>query len=64
MMGGGVWDPPAESLKKIRQEIDYNGAGLKKIINAKDFLKYSEKYPEINFRGIRKDMTRTTPILS
>ena len=40
MMGGGIWDPPAESLKMIRQEIDYNGAGLRKIINAKDFLKY------------------------
>ena len=43
MMGGGVWDPPAETLKKIRQEIDYNSAGLKKIINSKDFLKHFGK---------------------
>jgi len=43
MMGGGIWDPPTETLKQIRQEIDYNGAGLKKIINAKDFLKYFGK---------------------
>jgi uncharacterized protein (TIGR02453 family) len=40
MMGGGVWDPSTEILKKIRQEIDYNSTGLKKIIHSKDFLKY------------------------
>ena len=43
MMGGGIWDPPAEILKMIRQEIDYNSSGLRKIINAKDFLKYFGK---------------------
>jgi uncharacterized protein (TIGR02453 family) len=43
MIGGGVWDPPKETLTRIRQEIDYNSAGLKKIISAKDFLKYFEK---------------------
>ena len=40
MIGGGIWDPAPETLKKIRQEIDYNGAGLKKIINSKNFIKY------------------------
>jgi uncharacterized protein (TIGR02453 family) len=40
MMGGGIWDPPPETLKKIRQEIDYNPMGLKKIIHSKEFLKY------------------------
>jgi uncharacterized protein (TIGR02453 family) len=39
MVGGGIWDPSTETLKKIRQEIDYNSAGLKKIINAKEFIK-------------------------
>jgi uncharacterized protein (TIGR02453 family) len=39
MMGGGIWDPPPEVLKKIRQEIDYNSAGLKKIINSAAFIK-------------------------
>ncbi len=43
MMGGGVWDPSSDTLKKIRQEIDYNSAGLKKIINKKDFIKYFGK---------------------
>jgi uncharacterized protein (TIGR02453 family) len=40
MMGGGIWDPAAGTLKMVRQEIDYNSAALKKIINAKDFLNY------------------------
>lgn len=31
--GGGYWMPPADHLKSIRQEIDYNGEALKKIIN-------------------------------
>jgi uncharacterized protein (TIGR02453 family) len=43
MIGGGIWDPSSETLKKIRQEIDYNSAGLKKIINTKEFLKYFGK---------------------
>jgi len=43
MMGGGIWDPSAETLKKVRQEIDYNNHGLKKIINAKAFLNYFGK---------------------
>ncbi len=40
MMGGGIWDPPAETLKLVRQEIDYNSARLKKINHAKGFLNY------------------------
>jgi len=38
MMGGGIWDPSADTLKMVRQEIDYNNARLKKIINTKVFL--------------------------
>ncbi|HEY4935405.1 MAG TPA: DUF2461 domain-containing protein [Puia sp.] len=40
MMGGGIWDPPNETLRMIRQEIDYNSAGLKKVTNSKEFLKH------------------------
>lgn len=43
MMGGGIWDPSTETLKKIRQEIDYNSMGLKKVTHTKDFLKYFGK---------------------
>ena len=43
MMGGGIWDPSAETLKMVRQEIDYNSPKLKRIINAKSFLNYFGK---------------------
>jgi uncharacterized protein (TIGR02453 family) len=37
---GGIWMPPGDALKKIRQEIDYNGNQLNKILADKDFKKY------------------------
>ena len=43
MIGGGIWDPSSDTLKKIRQEIDYNSMGLKKIIHSKSFLQYFGK---------------------
>jgi uncharacterized protein (TIGR02453 family) len=36
-VGGGVYFPAAESLKKIRQEIDYSGNELASILDQKDF---------------------------
>lgn len=36
-VGGGLYVPMPEELKKVRQEIDYNLADFKKIINAKKF---------------------------
>lgn len=39
-LAGGVYCPANEDLKKIRQEIDYNGAAFKKIINQPDFIKH------------------------
>ena len=35
--GGGLYLPPPEDLKKVRQEIDYNLADFKKIIASKKF---------------------------
>ncbi len=39
-LAGGRWLPEADHLKKIRQEIDYNGKDLRKILLQKDFKKY------------------------
>lgn len=39
-IGGGYWMPPADSLKMIRQEIDYNAEDFKKIISSKSFTKF------------------------
>jgi uncharacterized protein (TIGR02453 family) len=36
-VGGGIWMPMPPELSKLRQEIDYNFAELKKIINSKKF---------------------------
>jgi uncharacterized protein (TIGR02453 family) len=38
-IGGGMWMPEADVLKKIRQEIDYNWDEFKGIISAKEFTK-------------------------
>lgn len=36
-MGGGVWQPLPADLQKVRQEIDYNFAAFKKVLNSKSF---------------------------
>lgn len=38
-VAGGLWMPEAEQLKAIRQEIDYNGAEFKNVLNAPSFKK-------------------------
>lgn len=37
-MGGGLYMPEAEVIKKVRQEIDYNWDEFKKIISQKKFI--------------------------
>ena len=37
-VGGGLWMPEPDGLKKLRQEIDYNFDELKKIIGSKKFV--------------------------
>jgi len=39
-IAGGMWMPPRDELKKIRQEIDYNPKPLKKILANPSFKKY------------------------
>jgi uncharacterized protein (TIGR02453 family) len=53
MLAGGVYMPPPEDLKKIRQEIDYNGEQLRNIINNADFKKY--------YGAISGEKLKTTP---
>lgn len=38
MLAGGLYMPPPETLKKVREEIYYQADGFKKIINQKKFL--------------------------
>lgn len=46
--GGGYWQPVSEHLKAIRQEIDYNGAELKAIVDDKEFVKLFGDFREQN----------------
>lgn len=39
-LAGGCWQPMPEALAAIRQEIDYNGQELRKILGAKDFKNF------------------------
>ena len=45
-LAGGIWMPPAESLKKIREEIYYNVEEFKNIIHHKNFRKYYEGFDD------------------
>ncbi len=45
--GGGLYRPEAESMRKIRQEIDYNGKRLRQIIETPTFRKvFEQQYGE------------------
>lgn len=50
-VGGGCWMPPADILKNIRQEIDYDLKAFKKIIDQKDF---KALYPAIDGERLKK----------
>ncbi len=53
MLAGGVYMPPPEDLKKIRQEIDYNGEKLRNILSNQAFKKY--------YGTISGEKLKTTP---
>jgi uncharacterized protein (TIGR02453 family) len=50
-VGGGCWMPPAEMLKNIRQEIDYDLEAFKAIVEEKQFKKL---YPVIEGEKLKK----------
>ena len=52
-IGGGIYMPQAEVLRKIRQEIDYNAEDLLKVIADKNFKKV--------FGDIQGDALKTAP---
>jgi uncharacterized protein (TIGR02453 family) len=53
-IAGGYWMPEAEHLKAIRQEIDYNAADLKKVIDDKEFINLFGEFR-------KQDQLKTTP---
>lgn len=52
-LAGGIWMPEADTLKKIRKEIDYSGAELERIENDPEFKKL--------FKSIEGEKLKTSP---
>ncbi|MEX2511888.1 MAG: DUF2461 domain-containing protein [Cyclobacteriaceae bacterium] len=52
-LAGGIWMPAPETLKKIRQEIDYAGQELVNILSAKEIKSY--------FGPLEGDQLKTSP---
>lgn len=52
-VGGGLYHPPADLLKKMRQEIDYSGEELKSILSTVEFKEY--------FGGLKGEQLKTSP---
>lgn len=51
-IGGGIWMPEAEQLKKIRQEIDYNFKDFTKIVTKKSFRDW---FGDLDMEGALKN---------
>src|SRR5688500_2464161 len=45
-VAGGIYEPDAANLSKIRQEIDYNADGLNKILTARSFRKLFDGFDD------------------
>lgn len=43
-VGAGIWNPPVENVKKIRQEIDYNLEEFESIVKAKSFRTFYDGF--------------------
>lgn len=52
-IAGGLWHPDSATLKRVRQEIDYEGEKLQQIIDAKPFSEWFELF--------REDALKTSP---
>jgi uncharacterized protein (TIGR02453 family) len=63
-VGGGIYQPMPDELKKVRQEIDYNFKDFKKIIQSKKFkLLYGDlsKSPEYTLSRVPKGYEADNP---
>ncbi|GAC1419720.1 MAG: DUF2461 domain-containing protein [Flavisolibacter sp.] len=66
-IGGGIWMPTPEELKKIRQEIDYNWEAFQDCLSSKIFKKiYKDLYKDdaVSMRLIPKGYDKQNPAAS
>jgi uncharacterized protein (TIGR02453 family) len=62
-LGGGIYMPEPEVLKKIRQEIDYKGDEFLKIISNPPFKKYFENLEGDKLKTVPKGYTADHPMI-
>lgn len=61
VLAGGAYLPPTPWITAIRQEIDYNAAELKSIINGKDFKKYFGEIEGEKLKNVPKGYDKEHP---
>jgi uncharacterized protein (TIGR02453 family) len=61
-VGGGIYMPQPNVLKKIRQEIDYNSEEFLEIINETNFQKYFGTVQGEKLKNTPKDYEKTHPM--
>jgi len=62
-IAGGCWMPDGATLKKIRQEIDYNYKDFKKIINSKKFKEMFGELADNRLKTTPKGYDKTNPAI-
>lgn len=60
-LGGGLYHPEAESLKRIRQEIDYNGDEFLEIVSNVNFKKTSPSAYDDRLKTVPKGYAKDHP---
>lgn len=65
-IGGGLWQPEPQNLKKVRQEIDYNWEEFQTIINSKNFKRvFGDLYKgqDVSLKRIPKGFEEDNPAI-
>lgn len=62
-VGGGAYMPPADLLKKIRQEIDYNGEEFLQIVGKKEFKSIFGEIEGEKLKKLPKGYTADNPTI-
>lgn len=57
-VAGGLWHPPTEKVKKIRQEIDYEGARLQQILEEPSFKGNFDLYTRDSLKTVPKGYSK------
>lgn len=61
LIAGGLWHPPSDKLKLLRQEIDYEGDSLNKILKKAEFADHFVIYEEDKLKGTPKGYSSDHP---